>query len=446
MGGSIWAQETTSTTNEDYVLQQARDKYAASSATQPGTTTVTTETTTTTTIETQPALVAAPAQPAAPAQTIAPVQPVQPAAPAQPATTFNLGSTTITIEVARSGDAAEQDGKPSHRYTPFVLSFVPGLSLPFGIYDTSFSAAPIGALTGSVHGVQGAGVFNIADGDVHGVQGAGVFNIVGGDVRGVQGAGVFNIAERVRGAQAAGLFNIADTVNGIQSAGIFNIADELHGIQVSGVVNVADDATGAMIGLVNIADELDGIAIGLVNIIGNGIHDISVDYQFDSGMTYATYRSGTPFLYAAFTAGQQWNDVLRNSNGMTVGTALGHRFRFLFLTADVELGMETPVDPESLNTVYQALSAIDCHDFDVSQYETLASSFNTFGTLRASFGFGNRKGFGPYVGIKADFAPSANDTVPGSMRSAFGSAAPYTVPVFGVDLDIWPKWFVGIKF
>lgn len=402
VGGSLWAQESASTSNENYVLQQARDKYTSTS---------------------QPASSPEPA-----------------AATAQP------GTTIINIEVTQVAAPDKKERRSSYDYTPFVLSLVPGVSLPFGIYDCSLSAASIGALTGSVYGAQIAGLFNIADGDVRGFQSAGIFNIADGDVCCVQTAGIFNISGSVKGFQGAGIFNIADRMDGFQGAGIFNIADEMQGVQIAGVLNVAGKAKGTMIGLINVADELDGVAIGLVNILGNGIHDIAVDYQFDSGRSYVTYRSGTPFLYAAFSAGQNWNDFLRNTRGLTLGTAIGHRVRFLFLTADLELGVETPVDPLALDRIYRELVSINLRNFDPRRFAALAASFETFGTLRASFGFGNRKGFGPYLGIKADFAPSAGDTVPLSMRSAFGTSVPYVLPLGDLSLNIWPKWFVGIKF
>ncbi len=278
------------------------------------------------------------------------------------------------------------------------------------------------------------------------MQGAGVFNMADEEVSGFQGAGVFNIAGSVRGAQGAGVFNIAGEVHGIQMAGVFNIADELHGTQLAGIVNIADKGNGAMIGLVNIANELDGVAIGLVNIIGNGIHDFALDYQFDSNMTYAAYRSGTPFLYASFTAGQPATEFLRTTEGLTTGAALGHRFRFLFLTADIELGMETPVDPTTLGAIYQDMVAASNDDFLKGEFSSLLESSRSFGTLRASFGFGNRRGFGPYIGIKADFAPTGSALVPTSMRSAFGTTEPYMVTLFDTHIDIWPKLFLGIKF
>ncbi|MBN2874402.1 MAG: hypothetical protein JXM71_04845 [Spirochaetales bacterium] len=346
-------------------------------------------------------------------------------------------TTTVTVEITT--ETAGSSPSEVRQYTPLVIGFVPGLNIPFGIYDTSISAAAIGALTGSVYGVQGSGVFNLADG-VRGAQAAGVFNI-SDDVRGVQGAGVFNIADDVRGIQSAGIFNIADHVNGAQAAGVINMADSVHGIQLSGVVNVADQCEGAMIGLVNIADELDGVAIGLINIIGNGIHDIGFDYLPDSDAAYATYRSGTPFLYATFFVGQPVQGLGLSGEGLSVGGALGHRFRFLFLTADVELGSETRLDSTALVALASAVAAKDpdslrgIDPWDVS-----------FGSIRASFGFGNRKGFGPYVGIKTDFAPSGSGAIPASMRSSFGSSSPYTLTLLGTELEFWPKWFFGIKF
>lgn len=368
--GSVWAQESSNDSNEAYVLQQAREKYAASSQTQPATTQTTT-------------------------------------------TQTSSGTTVVIVEVSNEASDVGRASKPEERaYTPVVLSFVPGISFPFGVYDTSLSAAWIGALTGSVHGIQGAGVFNISEG-----------------LRGIQSAGVFNIAEEMRG---------------IQAAGVFNIAEEMHGVQAAGVFNVAGKASGVMLGLVNVCDELDGVAIGLVNIIGNGIYDVALDYQFDSRMAYATYRSGTPFLYTAFSAGQPVDELGVTAEGLTAGIALGHRFEILFLTADIELGSEMSLDSASIDRMSRAASGFDpfCED----DIQRVASSIKSYGTLRASFGFGKRKGFGPYVGIKVDFEPSGSQLIPGILRSAFGSNMPYTIEIHDINVDFWPKWFLGVKF
>ncbi|MBU0928071.1 MAG: hypothetical protein KKA67_10000 [Spirochaetes bacterium] len=411
--GSSWAQDSSTDPSDDYVLQQARDKYAASSAAQS--------------TETEPTA----AEPAASGPTVVEIRPSAGDAAL---------TTTVTVEVTQSPSARGDRSSRRRRYSPFVISFTPGIAFPHGIYDTSLSAAAIGAATGSVFGVQGAGVFNIAEG-VQGLQGAGVFNLAGAEVRGFQGAGVFNIAESVHGVQGSGVFNIADKIDGVQMAGVFNIADEVNGLQLAGIINVADNAQGAMIGLVNVADELDGVAIGLVNIIGNGIHDIGFDYQFDSGAAYATYRSGTPFLYATFFAGQPSAELLRTTNGLSFGAGLGHRFKILFVTADIELGAETPVDTAAITDFYSALKARD-----MAAIEAIDPWNVSFGSLRATFGFGKRRGFGLYAGIKADFAPSGSEAIPASMRTAFGSPDPYQLTIFGRGIEIWPKWFLGVKF
>jgi hypothetical protein len=410
----VWAQNSDEP-SEDYVVQQARDRYAgqSASAAEPQTTRT---------------------------------------------TTFNTPGGSVTI-ITTKNEKAPAD-KDELSYAPFVFSFVPGIAYPWGMYDTSFAFGSIGSLVGDVHGVQASGVFNIAAGEIHGLQAAGVFNITedkvaglqaagvfniaGGDVSGGQGAGVFNIADgTVSFLQSAGVFNIAGAVNGVQSAGVFNIAESVNGVQAAGLFNIAGQATGAMIGLVNVADELDGVAIGLINIIGNGIHDLSIDYQYLTDTFYTTYRSGTPFLYASFFAGQAADEVFSTTETLTVGAGLGHRFRLLFLTADVELCAEMPVDPDSLSAV-RSLSSTDSPSADWDEFT--AALPPVFGSVRASFGFGNRKGFGAYFGIKTDFEVSGTNVVPERLRVSSGDADSYRWKAFGTDFEFWPKVFIGLKF
>jgi hypothetical protein len=411
----VWAQASDEP-SEDYVLQQARDRYADQSAEDS----------------------------------------------AEPrnssTTTFNTPGGSVTIITTRNQKPpADRNELP---YTPFVLSFVPGISLPWGMYDTSFAFGYIGSLVGDVNGaqasgvfniaageingLQGAGVFNLAEGDVNGLQGSGVFNISGGDVNGAQGAGVFNIADgNVSFLQSAGVFNIAGSVNGVQSAGIFNIADSVNGVQAAGLFNIAGQANGAMIGLVNVADELDGVAIGLINIIGNGIHDLSVDYQYNTNTVYTTYRSGTPFLYASFFAGQAADELFSSSDTLTIGTGLGHRFRVLFLTADVELCAEMPVDSASMAAV-KNLSSTDTQPASWEEFTNALPP--VFGSVRASFGFGRRRGFGAYLGVKTDFEVYGTSAVPERLRKSSGDEASYRWQAFGTDFEFWPKIFIGLKF
>ncbi len=342
-------------------------------------------------------------------------------------------------------------------YMPVLIGLVPGLSIPPGIYDTSLALGAVGSLTGSVDGIQlagvfninlgrldgfqAAGVFNMTGGDVSGFQSAGVFNMTGGDVSGFQGAGVFNMtAGDVSLFQAAGVFNIAGgTVSGVQAAGVFNIAEKLDGAMLAGVFNIAGEADGVMIGLVNIADELDGLAIGLVNIIGNGVYDLAVDWQFDTDTAYLTYRSGTPAMYSSFYLGADASSLFdgRLAN-TTMGMGIGHRFRVLFMTADVELCAETPVTDGSLS----ALSAVLWQGASPASYDWPG----TFWSLRSSFGLGDRTGRGPYLGIKTDFSVGGSGPVPEYLRSDFGDPTAVTFELFGATVTAWPKWFVGVRF
>lgn len=426
----VWAQATDEP-SEGFVLQQARDRYADQST------------------------------------------PTSANSPNSTSTTFNTPGGSVTIITTKNQKAPSDD--TARPYTPFVLSFVPGVSLPWGTFDSSFAFGYIGSLVGDIdgaqvsgvfniaageiNGLQGAGVFNLAEGDINGLQGAGVFNISGGDVSGAQGAGVFNIAEgdvsflqgagvfniagSVNGIQSAGVFNIASSVHGVQSAGLFNIADSVNGVQAAGLFNIAGQARGAMIGLVNVADELDGLAIGLVNIIGNGINDLSIDYQYNTDTVYATYRSGTPFLYASFYAGQDVDQLFSSSETLTVGTGLGHRFRVLFLTADLELCAEMPVDAGSL----AAMKELSSTEALPASWEEFTDALPpVFGSVRASFGFGKRKGFGGYFGVKTYFEVANSNTVPERLRNSFGERDSYRWRVFGTEFEFWPKVFIGLKF
>ncbi len=403
-GGPVRAQDSAGDADEDYVLQKAREKYANS--------------------------------------------------------TYNTAAEegdgeaeSASIEIGGSVGTAKR-----YRYHPLVISFVPGVSYPFGTWSTSLSAAPIGAITGSVHGAQGAGVFNLADGDVSGIQAAGVFNMTAGEARGVQTAGVFNMvageargvqtagvfnmaAGEVRGVQAAGVFNMAGRVDGVQAAGVFNVAGSVQGIQVAGVLNVAEEVNGSMVGVINIAETLDGVAIGLVNIIGNGIHELGVDYQFDSGMAYAGYRSGTPFLYLVAYTGMTLGDIGSTPDGASFGAGLGHRFQSRRMTADIEFCAETPFDTEALVSLGQAI-----RDEDPSAFTELATWNSTFASIRATLAFGRRRGFGPYIGIKADIESAGSARVPSVLRSSFGTGESYSLPLFDFDLVLWPKLLLGIRF
>ncbi len=438
--GFVSAQDTAGAPSATSVLQTARDKYNAASGTaattvQPAVTTTTTTTTTTT----------------------APTEEAEaPSDESESGDSFFDSSSIVDDEAEDS-----ESGKTDYPYFPAVIGFVPGLSFPMGIYDTTFAVSAIGAVNGkivgvqssgvfstaldSVLGIQSSGVFNTVENDLIGFQAAGVFNIVGGDAHGAQAAGVFNIVEgSADWLQAAGVFNsVGGTMRGVQAAGVVNVAHEFSGLMTSGVINIAGQGKGFMVGVVNIADSLDGVAIGLVNIIKDGIWDINTDYQFDSKTAYLTYRSGTPMLYAVAYAGQKTADLFETTNNITAGGGLGHRFKVLFLTVDTELCYEA----SPIESYYTAGSLMNS-DYGTGSafWNNLTNDVAGFGSVRMSFGFGKRKGFGVYMGIKTDFGDWGKFSVPDRFRTSFGKPTQTGTVLFDKLLPIWPKWFIGIRY
>ncbi len=405
--GFVSAQESSGEPSAESVLQAARDKYNGTDNTQ--------------------------------AETLAP--PVS-----EPVADYQAPP-------GADGSTANQDNYP---YTPAVIGFVPWISFPMGVYDSTLAASAVGAMNGTIVGLQAAGVFSVAlesvfgaqvsgvlnltNNNLRGLQAAGVFNVVGGNVDGIQTAGVFNI---VGGSadwiQAAGVFNlVGGTMNGLQAAGVMNVSGNFSGVMASGVINVTGSGKGVMVGVVNVADSLDGVAIGLVNIIKDGIWDINTDYQFDSKTAYLTYRSGTPALYAVAYAGQTVADLLATSNNISAGAGIGHRFKVLFLTVDSELCFESsPIEAFS-----ELRNHEECSGFTEASLRQIAG----FGSLRVSFGFGQRKGFGVYMGLKTDFGNWGSFTVPERFRYSFGTAQPEGTMLFDKIRPFWPKWFIGIRY
>ncbi|WP_129714708.1 hypothetical protein [Pedobacter sp. SYP-B3415] len=237
-------------------------------------------------------------------------------------------------------------------YSPYQLSFVPGLST-HGMYNSQvinrFSLNVLGGYTAGVSGAELAGVFNINQADVEGFQAAGVFNISGRDVNGVQLSGLFNsIAGRVNGTQAGGLLNKSGSIGtGAQLAGFANITGESHGLQIGAFGNYAARKAGLQLsafgnyagqgaagqltafmntsggasgwqfaalmniahkvkgfqfaGLLNVADSSD-YPIGLVNLIKNGRKGISIATD-ESSFVNTGFRSGGKSLYGLLAVG-----------------------------------------------------------------------------------------------------------------------------------------------
>jgi hypothetical protein len=360
-------------------------------------------------------------------------------------------SVDIDIDV-NGGDDGQSDDTREYRksddgvpFTPFLISFVPGLSAPFGYFDVGFAAGAVGNMTRDVKGAEGAGVFNMSR-NVMGFQGAGVFNMAE-DVRGFQGAGVFNMAKKVHGFQGAGVFNMADDVDspfqaagvfnmakkvrGFQGAGVFNIADEVSGGQMAGVFNVAEKVRGVQIGLVNVAEEIDGIQVGLVNIAGNGVDSLGVLYEPASDWFYAQWQSGTPALFSVLGIGAPGAAWFEDWDEFAVFAGLGTRSRFLGVNLDFDVcAVQSVAAMPSSREAWESGEAWK----SVAPYPSvrLTAGIPVFGKRGQIVG-----------GLKADVdVDSLGDRVPESLRTGDSWSDTW----FGERFTVWPKWYFGLKF
>ena len=394
----------------------------------------------------------------------------------------------------QSATASEKKGGNSP-YTPIVLSIVPGVAFPLGLYDVSIASGMIGSMVSNVSGIEGSGVFNISE-DLQGVQGAGVFNIVrkiqgvqgsgvfniaNGSVSGVQGSGVFNItnehvlgvqgsgifntaksitgvqgsgvfnisngkvvgvqgsgvsnqAESIRGVQGAGVFNIVtDQVTGIQGAGLFNIAGEVNGCQAAGLFNSAGNVKGLQAGLVNIANNVDGAQIGLVSIAKNGIHALSFMYEPSTSFIYSYWQLGSPFLYTVAGIGAPYSNWSFNFGNTVASLGLGSRAHILGIYVDVDISSEQEIGA-------LPYGSFDWHG-DWNQWAGW-SMIKPYHTLKITAGLPIFHYFQVFAGLKADIDIDAlGDRVPEALQVGSG----WKGSLFDGGFTVWPKWFLGIK-
>ena len=338
-------------------------------------------------------------------------------------------------------DKGSTDGSQTNRpdaasevpYEPVLLSFVPGISIPFGYYRTSASLAAIGAIFEASYGFAGAGIFNIYN-DGYGFQGAGVFNIAGGEINGFQGAGVFNIAAGpVRGAQLAGVFNIADQVQGsVQAAGTFNMASKVQGIQMAGIFNTAESVDGMQIGLINITGELRGLQIGLINISNNGVDSLSYVYMPAVDTSFVYWQAGSPFLYMVVGAGAPRKDWFVRNDRLMISAGLGTRVRLGGPYIDVDVSAEQAIGSD-IGALYQAVQ-------DENKEQFLAY-LNPYPSARLSLGLPLGRNLYLTGGVKVLVQLEQGGTVPEHQKTQDTLSATW----FGLSYTAWSQWFFGGK-
>jgi hypothetical protein len=377
-------------------------------------------------------------------ESLAPVQGQESAEAAEPA--------PAAPKAAPSGEPEAASGGAI--YVPVMVSFVPMVSFPFGLFDVSLSGACVGALVHDVNGIAGAGVFNLTH-DIRGVAGAGVFNIghdlrgaegsgvfnISHDVLGVQGSGVFNIAHRVQGVQGAGVFNMAEDFRGIQASGVFNIAGDLSGLQAAPIVNVAKRVEGVQLGLVNVADEVEGFQLGLVNIARDGVQGPGLYYEPETDWLFAYHQNGSRRLYTVVTAGAPRDDWFSSSDGAVVsaglGTRIGGRKNEGYL--DIEAAACQAYRP--LRDSLDQLCAARSESEGDSAFARLASSFSLYPELRVRLGMPLIGKLSLVGGFSTDIDLGDCPNLPESRKAGYL----YRDTWFGETFTAYTNWFIGFK-
>jgi hypothetical protein len=359
--------------------------------------------------------------------------------------------------------SSEKYPNESKGYTPFLISWVPGVSLPFGIWDTSFAIGSIGTIARDItgfagsgvfnilrdvdgfagagvfnifrdaEGFVGAGVFNVATGDVGGFEGAGVFNIVEGSFDGFQAAGVFNITDDTEAPfQGAGVFNISEDIVGIQMAGVFNIADDVEGAQFAGLFNVGRDVRGLQVGVVNVADEIHGIQIGLVNIARNGVNSVGAYYEPSTDYAYGIMQAGTTALYTTIGLGQPSVNWFNTMTDPIVSVGFGSRIPFGPAYIDVD--------------VSAAQAVADVMGPFLGSFERGSGHFpfeyvRPYPSIKLGLGLPLLGRLHLVGGLKIDVDLDSAPRVPQALRTGYS----YSNTWFGVGFTAWSKWYFGVK-
>lgn len=343
--------------------------------------------------------------------------------------------------------ALAQDSGDEVAFTPFLVSFVPMVSLPLGYYDVAISAAGIGAVVRDSYGLMAAGIFNISR-DARGLQGAGIFNIAR-DVRGSQFAGIFNVSGDLRGAQIAAGFNSAKDVRGFQGANGANFAKDVQGVQLAYGANFAEDLKGAQlayglnaarsvegvqVGLVNVADEVDGLQIGLINIARDGVSGLGLVYEPDTGIAQAYWQNGTRALYTVLSAAVPAEEAMVSTGNLVAGLGLGTRIggRHLSPYVDLEVLAMVPAAP-----AWNALAQSGWNwDNPVPAY-----AGPCWPELRLRLGIP----LGHLVQLVGGFSLDVEFASAPGLPQAYRQGWSWSDALFGESYTAYGRWFLGLK-
>lgn len=165
----------------------------------------------------------------------------------------------VLVLGAVSGSWAQEE----HPYTPFMLSFVTPLQVPFR--DFNVGGLRINAIYGECHDFDGLDLSLVgrATGHANGFQAALLANVVEGDGFGFQAGAVNYVKGEYAGLQIGLCANYAEKAKALQ-IGFYNGAEHIEGMQI-GVINTTRTMIGIQIGLVNVIQDNDVPFLPIIN-------------------------------------------------------------------------------------------------------------------------------------------------------------------------------------
>lgn len=314
-------------------------------------------------------------------------------------------------------------------YQPFALSIVPGVNFPRPGNNANIVLSPFIAEQDNVEGMQLSSFMNMVNNNMMGIQVTGFMNLDRGSAEGIQSAGFMN--------------EVHGDFQGIQTAGFMNMTKgKMQGIQASSFLNVAGSIDGVQIGIINVADENNGVALGLLNLIGNGIHEPGVYWDFLPGhnQIWFQFQSGTSHFYTTWLGGTQADF---DGNYAAFGGGIGWRLGDNGLTLDIEL-LSRQIITEDMVDYYGSKQFRDdlkalFEDEEINfQYQGM-----WYPTARATLNLGARNTFTLFGSFSADFAfAGKNDDA----FSVWRANKITDKTIFGKDCKIRTTWSFGFKF
>jgi hypothetical protein len=212
------------------------------------------------------------------------------------------------------------------------------------------------------------------------------------------------------------------------------------------------------VGLVNVAKSMDGVQIGLFNYVADGIHELGVAYEPQSGFAYASWQSGSKSFYTRWGYGATGKDWKVDFDDAVASFGIGSRNSISIVDFDIDLSAECAVRSFSFDLKkVKSRNWDDDYDYDDDDCEShrdreeaahddyyyVPESWpRIYPSLRIEANIPLGRHMKLFGGFKADIDIDAlGDRVPESLKCGKG----WKGEVWGGEFTVWPKWFIGLK-